>query len=212
MPSRLLASLLVVALLVPMLACPARADDRNLAKQAFHRASQHYKLGEFKAALDEFKAAYRAHEDPIFLFNIAQCERQLDQREEAVREYKMYLAEAPDAPNREDVRAVLARLEQEIADQHKRDQALAAEKATPPVSVLPPASTPAPAGPTAANEAALTAAAPAPARIDKPAYKKWWVWTLVGVVVAGGAAAGIAVALTSDPKQHANTTLGIYHF
>jgi len=201
-------SLVLLFVFVTLAATPAFADDRNVAREAFRRGSQHYKLGEFKEALQDFKAAFRAYEDPTFLFNIAQCERQLDQRDEAVRQYKMYLAEAPEAANREEVKAVVARLERELEEQRTRDRALAAEKATPPVSVLPPQSTPAP---DAVALTTLTTTAP-PARADKPTYKKWWVWTLVGVAVAGGVAAGVAVALTQDPKQHVHTALGTVQF
>ncbi len=197
--------LVLLFIFLALSAGPAFADDRNVARDAFRRGSQHYKLGEFKEALQDFKAAFRAYEDPTFLFNIAQCERQLDQREEAVRQYKMYLAEAPDAANRDEVKAVVARLEHEIEEQRARDRALAAEKATPPVSVLPPQQAP----PPAVTE--LTAPPVAP-RADKPTYKKWWVWTIVGVAVAGGVAAGVAVALTQDPKQHVSTALGTFQF
>jgi tetratricopeptide (TPR) repeat protein len=197
-------TLVLLFVFVTLAARPAFADDRNAAREAFRRGSQHYKLGEFKEALQDFKAAFRAYEDPTFLFNIAQCERQLDQREEAVRQYKMYLAEAPDAANRDEVKAVVARLEHELEEQRARDRALAAEKATPPVSVLPPQPAP--------EVVALTTTTPPPARVDKPVYKKWWLWTIVGVAVAGGVAAGVAVALTQDPKQHVSTALGTFQF
>ncbi|HEX6244318.1 MAG TPA: PEGA domain-containing protein [Polyangiales bacterium] len=48
----------------------------------------------------------------------------------------------------------------------------------------------------------------------KPLYKQWWLWTAVGVVVAG-AATGTAVALSSDkttsyePTSSANTPTGV---
>ena len=29
----------------------------------------------------------------------------------------------------------------------------------------------------------------------KPVYKEWWLWTVVGVVVAGGVAAGVVCGL-----------------
>ena len=46
----------------------------------------------------------------------------------------------------------------------------------------------------------MVVAAPPP----RPAYKKWWVWTLVGVVVAG-AAVGVGLGLglpPSPPSSH----------
>jgi tetratricopeptide (TPR) repeat protein len=197
--------------LVIMITCASvRADDREAARQAFRRGSQHYKIGEYKEALAEFKGAYRSYEDPSFLFNIAQCERQLGMSEDAAREYRMYLAESPNAPNRDEVREMIEKLDGQISDERRRreaDEAAARQKAPEVASPV----IAAPAAPASDNAAALTAAPP-PAQHDKPTYKKWWVWTLVGVAVAGGAAAGLAVALTrSGPAPTANTVLGTAH-
>jgi tetratricopeptide (TPR) repeat protein len=184
----------LILLLLLFAAAPAHADDRVKARASFRLGSQHYSLGEYREALVAFKEAYRNYEDPSFLFNIAQCERQLDQRADAIRAYRMYLVNAPDAPNREEVRGLIARLEHEVAEER-------ATKAAPPPGVEPPSVTvtksePPPAKVEAAPALTLTAAPP-PLR-EKPTYKKWWVWTLVGVAVAGGAAAGLAVALTRN--------------
>lgn len=44
----------------------------------------------------------------------------------------------------------------------------------------------------------------------EPVYKKWWFWTAVGVVVVGGAAAGIAGGVASAPQPMPfNPVLGI---
>lgn len=62
--------------------------------------------------------------------------------------------------------------------------------------------------------APLTPAPTAPVTADKPVYKRWWLWTIVGVVVVG-AAAGTAIALTRDkstryePTTSANTPPGV---
>ena len=36
---------------------------------------------------------------------------------------------------------------------------------------------------------------PCPIPAQTPVYKKWWLWTIVGVVIAGGAV-GLGVGLT----------------
>ncbi len=181
-------------LLVLFLATTAHAaDDRDKARAAFRLGSQHYSLGEYREALVAFKEAYRNYEDPSFLFNIAQCERQLAERADAIRAYRMYLVNAPDAANRDEVRSLIARLEHEVAEER-------ATKAAPPPGVEAPTaakSEPAPAKLDATPALTLTAAPPPP-RSDKPTYKKWWVWTIVGVAVAGGAAAGLAIAFTRN--------------
>jgi hypothetical protein len=39
---------------------------------------------------------------------------------------------------------------------------------------------------------------------DSPAlYERWWFWTAVGVVVAGGVAATVALTARPDPKYEA---------
>src|SRR6266498_5895572 len=96
--------------LMCILATSALAD-KTQAKVLFREATQHYKLREFDAALEAFKGAYRNFEDPVFLYNIAQCHRQLGHKEEAIRFYRTYLHDVPDSPNEAEVRAVMATLE-----------------------------------------------------------------------------------------------------
>ena len=206
--------LLLTLVLAVGLAGSALAENRDKARDAFRLGSQHYALGEYKEALAAFKEAYRNFEDPSFLFNIAQCERQLDQRADAIRAYRMYLVTAPEATNRDEVRGLIARLEHEVAEEH-------ATKAAPPPGVQPPGVAVAheQAPPTAAASSAAPASSTTPALIlsaaparrhETPTYKKWWVWTLVGVAVAGGAAAGLAIAFTRNggSTPTANTSFG----
>ncbi|MCU1280040.1 MAG: hypothetical protein JWM53_3586 [bacterium] len=201
---------IVIAALLVAVTATATADDRDKARAAFRRGNQHYTLGEYKDALGEFKEAYRKFEDPSFLFNIGQCERQLDLRADAIRAYRMYLVNAPNATNREEVRQLIARLERELAEER-------ATKAAPPPGVKPPhgeatatdgavpATTPATSAATTAPAAAMTLTAAPPGRRETPTYKKWWVWTIVGVVVAGGAATGLALGL--QPKSSTPTAM-----
>jgi hypothetical protein len=160
-------------------------------------------LGEFEAALQSFKEAYRNFEDASLLYNIVQCERQLGHKREAVRSYRAHLNTVGEAENRDAVRQIIAQLEREIADEDRRKK-----ESAPPVLATPPPS-PSP-SPSAKSSTAVDLSARPPAR--QPAYKKWWVWTLVGVV-AGGAAAGLAVGLTRSPTApSATTTFGTHTF
>jgi tetratricopeptide (TPR) repeat protein len=191
----------------------AHADDRAHARAAFRAGSQHYNLGEFQAALESFREAYRAYEEPSFLYNIAQCERQLGHKRDAVREYRAYLNNVDNAPNRESVKVLILQLEKQIADEDAQAQrAAAAAAASQAAAKAPTVATP-PSEPVVTSEAdtaRLTASAPARDE-QKPAYKKWWVWTIVGGVVVGGAAAGLAIAFTRPSTPTANTTLGTSH-
>jgi tetratricopeptide (TPR) repeat protein len=196
-----LARFVLTLALVVLCARVASADDRARARTAFRAGSQHYNLGEFQQALDSFKEAYRRVEDPSFLFNIAQCERQLGHKREAVREYRAYLNNADNAGNREAVKETIAQLQKELdADDERARDAARPAIAPPPAIVTPPAETAA---------TPVLVATPTPQIEHKPAYKKWWVWTIVGGVVAAGAATGLALALTrSGPAPHVDTSLG----
>jgi tetratricopeptide (TPR) repeat protein len=119
-----------VALLLALVSS-ARADDRAKAQEAYHAASQHYDLGEYREALEGFKEAYRNHEDPTFLFNIAQCNRQLGDKANAIRAYRSFLNKMPGARNRVQVREMIAKLETQLASEQ-------AAKSGPPQGTLSP--------------------------------------------------------------------------
>jgi tetratricopeptide (TPR) repeat protein len=200
----------ILALLVFVaLAGVASADDGAAAKRFFVSGSKHFDLGEYSDALNDFKEGYRLKDDPVFLYNIAQCHRLLNQNTEALRAYKTYLRRAPTASNRAEVERKIAAIEEAQA---------AANKATttPPNQVLPPdahatgepatttTTAPATSEPSTTSGNALTASAPPPS--DRtPIYKKWWLWTAVGVVAVGaGLGIGLGVGLS---KGKSNTTV-----
>ena len=181
---------------IVLLSSLALAEDKEQARAFFRTATQHYDLSEFAEALHDFKEAYRNFEDPSFLFNIAQCHRNLGQKEPAVRFFKVYLSKVPDAPNKAEVRDLIAKLELALADERKTQTA-------PPQGTLEtklPEPSPAP--------VAVVAPSPAPIKADKPVYKKWWLWTAVGVVVAAGVGIGLGVGLSQPPTAH--TDFGTY--
>ena len=51
----------------------ARADDTADAKRLFMSGTRHFDLTEYEAALNDYKEGYRKKDDPVFLYNIAQC-------------------------------------------------------------------------------------------------------------------------------------------
>ncbi|MCU1277167.1 MAG: hypothetical protein JWM53_713 [bacterium] len=184
----------------------AAADEAAVAKRFFLSGSKHFDLGEYSDALNDFKEGYRLKDDPVFLYNIAQCHRLLNQNTEALRAYKTYLRRAPTAPNRDEVERKIAAIEAAQA-------AANTATTTPPNQVLPPdghAAEPATTAPVTTGEPppattsnSLTASAPSPAD-RQPIYKKWWLWTAVGVVAVGaGLGIGLGVGLS---KGKSNTT------
>jgi len=186
----------------------AHAEDKAKARQAFESATRHYDLTEYREALADFKEAYRNYPDPSFLFNIGQCHRQLGDKEQAIKFFRNYLSKVPDAPNRDAVRTMIGHLEQ-LSEEERRN------KASPPVGTMGPneATTPAqPTTPVAPTSSPLTTTTTTttsePPRT--PIYKKWWLWTAVGVVAAG-TAVGLGVGLSGSSSQTASTSFGTLH-
>jgi tetratricopeptide (TPR) repeat protein len=187
-----------------LLAGRAHAEDKAKAREAFESATRHYDLTEYREALAAFKEAYRNYPDPSFLFNIGQCHRQLGDKEQAIKFFHNYLSKVPDAPNRDAVRSMIAHLEQ-LSEEERRN------KASPPVGTMPPndaTSTTTPSTTTAAPLTVTATSEPPPART--PIYKKWWLWTAVGVAAAG-VAVGLGVGLSGSSSQTATTSFGTLH-
>ena len=183
----------MVAAALLLIAGPSQAKGKAEAKEAFKRALQHYNLGDFTSALDGFKEAYLDYPDASLLFNIGQCQRQLGMKQEALLSYKAYLREAGEPSNRDEVMLLIHNLEQAIRDD---DAARRAKPADSGAKAPEPTITPPPVAPT------LTATAP-PRRA--PVYRRWWLWTAVGVVVAG-AGVGLAVGLSSSSTHFPSAT------
>ena len=161
----------------------AHAEDKEWARAAYEQATQHYDLGEYKEALEAFKDAYRNFEDPAFLFNIAQCHRQLGDNAQAVREYRMYLLKLPDAPNRDAVGDLITRLEKSLAEPSTQTAPLV--------------------------QPALAITTPPP----RPVYKRrWFVWTAAGGAVAIALTVGLAVGLTQPTTPNAKSDFGTVKF
>jgi hypothetical protein len=103
-------------------------DAKQEAKARFVSGQSHYNLNEFSEALLDFKEAYRLYPDPVFLYNLGQCERQLEHDEEAIRFYRSFLRERPKASNRQEVLHKIEELE--TAQKNKQAEA-EAEKLAP---------------------------------------------------------------------------------
>jgi tetratricopeptide (TPR) repeat protein len=126
----------------------------------------HYNLNEFAEALQDFKEAYRLHPDPAFLFNIAQCERQLGDFDEAIKFYRSYLRNKPEATNAKEVQKKIDELKG-LSDAKRKSQTGAPQSViaptTPPPPVSPSAPPPAPVAPIAPLSPSPSGTAPPPA-------------------------------------------------
>ncbi len=185
--------MILAAILIVAIPVAAAAEDPAAARARYKSGTKHFDLGEFKAALEDFKEAFRLKEDPVILYNIGQCYRLLQDNVEAVRAYRSYLRRAPEAPNRVEVEAKIATLQQAIDSQ---------ERATkmPPNQVVPEGGRPPETGPGPTTTTTTTTVIATPPPANTPVYKKWWFWTAIGAVVVVGVGVGLGVGLSSSSR------------
>jgi tetratricopeptide (TPR) repeat protein len=173
----------------------AAADDRTSVDKArahFEHGERLYKVSRYREALEEFKEGFVAKADPVFLFNIAQCHRLLGEREDALTFYRRYLQADPRSFRRVEIEKRIHDLEAQLAaDPTPRTVPPPVAAAPPPSPSPPPPSTPAvsslaPVNTTspAAMPLVITTKSDEPAPTGRPLYRRWWVWTGLGVVAA----------------------------
>jgi len=109
-----------LVLLLATVAAPAApaapGGSKRLAKKLFEKGELSYQQGEFSKALAFYKRAHSTYRHPAFIFNIAQCHRQLNQWSKALFFYRLFLSERPAAPNRVEVRRRIKQMEQKVAE------------------------------------------------------------------------------------------------
>lgn len=163
--------------------CAVGHADEGEAKMHYDRAMKAYNaLQDFRGALHEFQAAYVEKPDPAFLFNIAQCQRQLGAYEAAARSYRAFLNQAAvDDGQRNAVESLIRQMD---------EAARIARANQPPTGTTPP-------------QTLVQTVPPAP----KPWYKRPAGMTLtaggVAVAVVGGALLGKGAADFSDARHAA---------
>ena len=149
----LLAVLLALAATTATARAEPSAEQQVEARQHYERGMTHYQLGEFGAAVGEFKQAYALSPAPGLLFNLGQASRLDHQYEQALYFYRTYLRLLPDAPNRADVEQRIGEL-QPLAEEERTQKAAQSVKAAKDAAE--------------AAEAARAAAAPPPAVVSAP--------------------------------------------
>jgi hypothetical protein len=180
-----LRAVLVAVVTLCLVAQPARGDTPELeARRHFMAGTQALKAGEYNRAAEEYRLAYQFKNDPLIIYNIAQALRLAGDPAGAIHNYEWYLRERPQATQRAQIEEHLRALRAELLNQTTLPS-------PPPVM--------APSEP--ASQSAVVVAAPPPAR--KPIYKRWWLWTTVGVVAVGvGLGLGLGLGLPRAPDAH----------
>ncbi len=176
------AAAVVVVVAVASAAAPARAEDPQARARAHYEIGLGmYQLGNYDGAVREFTAGYALAGRPEFLINLGQAYRKLHELDRAREMFEQYLSRAPaDAPDRAQVRALIAEVEAERA---------AAPPAPPPVVPAPPALLAPP-----------PSVAVAPSPPERHGLRRWW-WTIpVGAAVVG-AALGVTLYFTLRSSQ-----------
>lgn len=165
---------------------PAAAQSTTEARAHYEKATNHFAVGEFAEAAVEYQAAYKLKPDPALLYNAAQSYRLARNHEKALILYRNYLQLYPNEPNADEVRSQIAKLRDSIAASQTTPSPKQNELKEPGAS----SNAAKPTAPSTNAQPSKTATATstmARSRGEAPAYKKWWLWTVIGVVVAGGA-------------------------
>ena len=97
--------LLVLALwgLAPRVAVAAELTEeaKAQAREKFSDGNAAYEQGDFRQALEDFESAYQLAPLPGFLFNVAQCHRQLGNYARAASSYRRFLELSEQGEERE---------------------------------------------------------------------------------------------------------------
>ena len=169
---------LLLLLAVPL---PASADTAPAAYLRLKEAGTvSFRLGDFSAALSRYSEAYKLHQDPRMLYNIAQCHRHLGHTEKATFFYKQHLerwrrlnpgSESPvKAAVDKHLAALEAKLRQEAAARRQEAEAAPAQGEVPERVGLPE---------------------------GQGRGRTFWAWTTLGVGLACAAGAGVLYGVGS---------------
>ncbi len=153
----------------------------NLCRGHYDEARKAYKDKHFDEAYKEYKSAYERRQAPWLLINVGRCLQRLGRNKEALDHYQRYLKADPN-PKPETVTRVNGYIDQVKAGIVDEPEPKPEPK---------PEAKPEP-KPDSQLTTAHSQQNPASAEPEKtPVYKKWWFWTIIGVVVAGGVAGGV---------------------
>jgi len=207
---RLAAAALAFVVVVVAGAAAAWARPSKSGAEHLVRGSRLYNEGRYDEAIAELQAGYAIDPRPDFLYALGQAERKRGDCKAAVAWYERYVATGPSSQRTVATLVQIDRCKQELASATPSTTTTAPPAPPTPVepppaperpqaSAPPPSSAPLPSEAPATATATTTPATEAPAG-RTPLYKRWWLWTTVAVVVAGGVGAGVAIALTQQPS------------
>jgi len=179
-----------------LLAVPeARADRATEMK-----AREAFASGRYEDALGLFAKLYAETLHPVYLRNIGRCHQKMRQPEKAIDKFHEYLAKEKkiSADERKEIDGYIKEMEA-LRDEQAR-QAAPPPPNNPPPPVVTPVNNPPPPPPNyyppppPPTTSGMLVAQPPPPQAEAPIYTKWWFWTGIGVIVAGGIVAAVLLS------------------
>jgi tetratricopeptide (TPR) repeat protein len=184
--SRFITALLFAFLLASSGAAQAQGgkpgkDDE--ARVLFQAAQMAFTDGRYEDALQYFERSYELSGRAALLFNIGTTADRLRKEERALEAFRQYLVDLPDAENRREVESRVRIIERSLAEEQARADAAAAAAAAAEDDSQ---------ASSGGVEYQTDGATDAPKK--KSIVKKWWFWTIVGVVAVGAGVGAAAAA------------------
>lgn len=179
--------------------------DEQAARALFADGQKAYDLGEFDRALTLYSDAYKLKPLPGFLFNIAQCHRQLGNFERASFFYGRFVDNSkPDAANVGLAKELMADMDRRQAEKVEAEKKAAAEKARVEAekkAADEKAKSDAPVAPPLTPAELSGLPPPPPPAVEEPVTKKAWFWVVMGGAVVATAAGITAGVVLSQPRE-----------
>jgi hypothetical protein len=196
------------AVFVVVLALTALSGVAHAVAPAEMKARESFAAGRYDEALEAFAKLYAETLNPIYLRNIGRCHQKLREPQKAIDAFHDYLAKgkkiSPD--ERSEIDGYIKEMEALRDEQAKAAtppppppvQPIATPQPNPPPPSYAPAPSYAPppaayAPPPQGTLISQPGQAPPPSE-SSPFYTRWWFWTAVGVVVAGGVVAALVLS------------------
>ena len=166
----------VLASLLPVCAFAAPSVGlKTQAESAYQAGVSAFGEKDFKGALKLFDHAFKLDPSPVLLYNIARCHEEMGTLEPAIRNFELYLARAPDAPDRAAVERRIRVMEAKSEREAARKPVSVVVVPIEPKSVAPPASS----------------------------AMRWWGYGTVGAGVVGLAVGGVlGASADTAAKDH----------
>lgn len=160
---------------------PVSCEQVQECTRLANEAREHSQAGRFMAAKRAYEAAYARQPDPKLLFNLARVLHKADIPSDAAVYYRRYLDAGADNSVEQRSKAQQF-LDQAIREQSVREPSVRGDGTTPNPSVQ------------QASSATTVPSDPRESSQTVPVYRKWWLWTSIGVL-STGIAVGIGLGM-----------------